>query len=187
MEDFTMSEREIVLERLREKGNSERAKRLILQLLLFSSLGVFATLLVIQYRHSSPSVMLPPVFGWNVLILVGSSLLLWKAMAFIKRDELVKAFRWTGIALIFGIFFVVSQLFGSQSLMEQHLAHYTIFFPVSLIYLGHVVVALAFLGSVFVRLSQCMVHSKSIRYARHVFLFWHFLVAFWVLTLYGVS
>jgi len=179
-----MSEQEIVKERLQEKQRMINANRHMTKLFIITSSLIFITLLVVWILQQLPELVVPTIYEvatW--FILVSSGLIVMSQMK-IREDEIEKAFRFTGLGLFFGLLFSVLQVIGWQELLHSNLTFRNFLFPFSLIHFLHVAVGLILLISVFRKIREYRVHSKSRQFAYNVFMFWHFLGAVWLVFIF---
>ena len=181
-----MSEKEIVLERLQEKQKMIHASKHMTRLFIVTSSLIFLTLIVVWVFQNLPSISIPTIYEVNTWFILVSSALLVIGQLKIREDEIEKAFRFTGLGLFFGLIFSVLQVVGWQELLNANMTYRNILFPFSLIHFIHVTVGLILLISVFRKIREYRVHSRSRQYAYNVFFFWHFLGAVWLLFI-GVA
>ncbi len=181
-----MSEREIVQERLQEKQKMINAGKHMTKLFIVTSSLIFFTLVVVWVFQNLPSISIPTIYEVATLFILVSSALIVIGQLKIREDDIEKAFRFTGLGLFFGLLFSVLQVVGWQEMLSANLSYRNILFPFSLIHFIHVSVGLILLISVFRKIREYRVHSKSRQYAYNVFMFWHFLGAVWLLFI-GVA
>lgn len=181
-----MSEKEIVQERLQMKRRMIDASKHMTLLFIITSTLIFFTLVVVWLFHRLPIIIIPDIYEAATLFMLVSSALLILGQLNIREDEIEKAFRFTGFGLFFGLLFSVLQVIGWQELLNTNLSFRNILFPFSLIHFAHVTVGLFLLISVFRKIREYRVHSRSKQYAHNVFLFWHFLGVVWLLFI-GVA
>jgi len=175
-----MSEKEIVRERLLEKQRMVNASKLMTRLFIITSSLIFVTLLIVWALQKLPDLTIPAIYEVATWFILVSSALIVVGQFKIKEDEIEKAFRFTGLGLFFGLLFSVLQVIGWQELLNSNLTFRNILFPFALIHFIHVSVGIGLLVSVFRKIREYRVHSKSRQYAYNVFLFWHFLGMVWV-------
>lgn len=176
-----MSEKEIVLERLEVKQRLLKAGRHMTKLFILTSAMIFLTLLVIWVLQRLPKLVIPTVYEVGTWFILVSSAFIVMGQLKIREDDIEKAFRFTGLGLFFGLLFSVIQVVGWNELLDANLTFRNILFPFSLIHFAHVCIGLLLLGSVFRKIREYRVHSRSKHYAYNVFMFWHFLGLVWVL------
>ncbi|MEO1254737.1 MAG: hypothetical protein AAFY41_07625 [Bacteroidota bacterium] len=176
-----MSEREIVQERLQEKQRMANAGKTMTKLFIITSGLIFVTLLIVWILQSLPSLIIPTIYEVATWFILVSSALIVMSQIKIREDDIEKAFRFTALGLFFGLLFSALQVIGWQELLNSNLSFRNILFPFALIHFIHVMVGLVLLISVFRKIREYRVHSKSRQYAYNVFLFWHFLGAIWLI------
>ncbi|WP_436515929.1 hypothetical protein [Ekhidna sp. To15] len=181
-----MSEKEIILERIEEKKKMINAGKHMTKLFIVTSSLIFGTLVVVWIFQNFPSISIPTIYEVATWFMLVSSALIVIGQLKIREDEIEKAFRFTGLGLFFGLLFSVLQVIGWQELLNSNLTFRNILFPFSLIHFIHVSVGLILLISVFRKIREYRVHSRSRQYAYNVFMFWHFLGAVWLLFI-GVA
>ena len=179
-----MSEKEIVQERLLEKQKMVYASRHMTRLFIITSSLIFMTLLVVWILQNLPELIIPTVYEVATLFILVSSGFIVLGQLKIREDEIEKAFRFTGLGLVFGLLFSTLQVIGWQEMLDSNLTFRNILFPFSLIHFIHVAVGLALLISVFRKIREYRVHSRSKQYAYNVFLFWHFLGMVWLVFIF---
>ncbi|WP_421765076.1 hypothetical protein [Ekhidna sp.] len=176
-----MSEKEIVQERLMEKQRMINAGRHMTKLFIVTSSLIFITLMVVWALQNLPNIIIPTIYEVATWFILVSSALVVMSQLKIREDDIEKAFRFAGLGLFFGLLFSVLQVIGWQELLDSNLSFRNILFPFALIHFLHVSVGLILLASVFRKIREYRVHSKSRQYAYNVFTFWHFLGGVWVL------
>lgn len=181
-----MSEKEIVKERLQEKQKLVNASKQMTSLFIVTSSLIFFTLIVVWIFHRYPIITIPVIYEVATWFMLVSSALIIVSQLSIREDDIEKAFRFTGLGLFCGLLFSVLQVIGWQELLNANYAYRNILFPFSLIHFLHVTVGLILLISVFRKIREYRVHSRSRQYAYNVFMFWHFLGAVWLLFI-GVA
>ncbi|WP_370086356.1 hypothetical protein [Ekhidna sp.] len=179
-----MSEKEIVLERLKEKQRLISAGKHMTRLFIITSLLIFITLLIVWVLQSLPALIIPTIYEVATWFILVSSALIVLGQLMIKEDEIEKAFRFTGMGLFFGLLFSVLQVIGWQELLDSNLSFRNILFPFALIHFIHVTIGLILLLSVFRKIRKYRVHSRSKQYAYNIFLFWHFLGTVWLVFIF---
>ena len=179
-----MSEREIIQERLQEKQRMINAGRHMTKLFIVTSSLIFVTLLIVWVLQNLPPLSIPTIYEVATWFILVSSALIVMSQIKIKEDEIEKAFRFTAFGLFFGLIFCILQVIGWNELIDSNLKFRNILFPFALIHFIHVSVGLVLLISVFRKIREYRVHSKSKQYAYNVFLFWHFLGGVWVLFVF---
>jgi len=175
-----MSEKEIILERIREKERMRVAGRHMTKLFIITSSLIFITFVVVWLLQSFPQIIVPEVYQVATLFILVSSGLLIMSQLKIREDDIERAFRYTGLGLFFGLLFSVLQVTGWNELLDSNLSFRNILFPFSLVHFVHVSVGLFLLITVFRKIRDYRVHSKSKHYAYNVFFFWHFLGVVWL-------
>ncbi len=176
-----MSERELIQERIKEKQRMQNAARHMTKLFIATSSLIFVTFIVVWLFQKLPQIIIPEVYEVATLFILVSSALLVMSQLKIKEDEIEKAFRFTALGLIFGLLFTVLQVIGWNELLDSNMVYRNILFPFSLVHFGHVAIGLLLLITVFRKIREYRVHSKSRHYAFNVFMFWHFLGVVWLL------
>ncbi len=176
-----MSEREIVQERLQEKQRMISAGRLMTKLFIITSGLIFVTMLIVWILQNLPQLIIPTIYEVATWFILVSSAFIVMSQLKIREDEIEKAFRFAGLGLFFGLLFSTLQVIGWQELLNSNLSFRNILFPFALIHFIHVAVGLILLISVFRKIREYRVHSKSRQYAYNVFMFWHFLGAVWLI------
>lgn len=176
-----MSEKEIVQERLMEKQRMINAGRHMTKLFIVTSSLIFITLILVWVLQNLPNIIIPTIYEVATWFILVSSALVVMSQLKIREDDIEKAFRFAGLGLFFGLLFSVLQVIGWQELLDSNLSFRNILFPFALIHFIHVSVGLILLASVFRKIREYRVHSKSRQYAYNVFAFWHFLGGVWVL------
>lgn len=179
-----MSEKEIVRERLQEKQRMINAGKHMTRLFILTSSLIFITLLIVWVLQSLPELVIPTIYEVGTWFILVSSALIVMGQLKIQEDEIEKAFRYTGLGLFFGLLFSVFQVIGWQEMIDANLSFRNILFPFSLIHFLHVSVGLLLLISVFRKIREYRVHSKSRQYAYNVFMFWHFLGGVWLIFIF---
>lgn len=179
-----MSEKEIVLERLKEKQRLVNAGKHMTKLFIITSFLIFITLLIVWVLQSLPVLIIPTIYEVATWFILVSSALIVLGQLMIREDEIEKAFRFTGMGLFFGLLFSVLQVVGWQELLDSNLSFRNILFPFAFIHFIHVTIGLILLLSVFRKIRKYRVHSKSKQYAYNVFLFWHFLGTVWLVFVF---
>ncbi|MEQ8903854.1 hypothetical protein [Ekhidna sp.] len=179
-----MSDKEIVQERLQEKQRMINAGRYMTKLFIVASSLIFITLLIVWVLQSLPELVVPQIYEVGTWFILVSSALLVLGQLKIREDEIEKAFRFTGLGLFFGLLFSVLQVIGWQEMIDSNLFFRNILFPFSLIHFIHIAVGLVLLISVFRKIREYRVHSKSRQYAYNVFMFWHFLGGIWLIFIF---
>ncbi|GAB4242933.1 MAG: cytochrome c oxidase subunit 3 [Ekhidna sp.] len=175
-----MSEKEIILERIQKKQKMLNAGRQMTHLFILTSALIFFTFIVVWLFQNLSEVNIPTIYKSATWFILVSSALIILAQLRIREDEIEQAFRYTGLGLFFGLLFSVLQAIGWNELMETNLSFRNILFPFSLVHFLHVSVGLFLLITVFRKIREYRVHSRSRQYAFNVFLFWHFLGIVWV-------
>ena len=137
-----MRERQIIAARLEEKSKRQNAHRQIVELFILSSILVFGTLAFIWLIQKTPKLNIPKLYYWNILVVTGSSMLIFLGQAAIKKNEIRKAFLLTGFGLWLGIVFGLIQLVGLEKLLTVNDAFRNILFPFSILHFVHVVAGL---------------------------------------------
>ena len=178
-----MSEREIAYQRVLEKEKLSKAWRDMTRLFISASSLIFLTLLSVWAIQHLPTIEVPTVYKWNVLVVALSSLFGVLAQRSISNDDLSMAFKYTGWTMIFGIVFLMVQLIGWQELYENNHSFRNILLPFALVHILHVTIGLGLLGRVFLKLTAHQVHSKEMMLAKNAFRFWHFLGVVWLLVI----
>ena len=176
-----MSEKEIVQERLQEKQRMVNASKHMTRLFIITSSLIFITLLLVWILMILPELIIPTIYDVATWFILVSSGLIVMSQIKIQEDEIEKAFRFTGLGILFGLLFSVMQVIGWDELLLSNSSFRNILFPFSLIHFFHVSIGLFLLVSVFRKIREYRVHSKSRQYAYNVFLFWHFLGAVWLI------
>ncbi|MEP0987470.1 hypothetical protein [Ekhidna sp.] len=176
-----MSEKEIVQERLMEKQRMINAGRHMTKLFIVTSSLIFITLMVVWALQNLPNIIIPTIYEVATWFILVSSALVVMSQLKIREDDIEKAFRFAGLGLFFGLLFSVLQVIGWEELLDANLSFRNILFPFALIHFLHVSVGLILLASVFRKIREYRVHSKSRQYAYNVFTFWHFLGGVWVI------
>ena len=176
-----MSEKEIVQERLQEKQRMVNASKHMTRLFIITSSLIFITLLLVWILMNLPELIIPTIYDVATWFILVSSGLIVMSQIKIQEDEIEKAFRFTGLGILFGLLFSVMQVIGRDELLQSNSSFRNILFPFSLIHFIHVSIGLFLLVSVFRKIREYRVHSKSRQYAYNVFLFWHFLGAVWLI------
>ncbi|WP_420575283.1 hypothetical protein [Ekhidna sp.] len=179
-----MSEKEIVQERLQEKQRMVNASKHMTKLFIVTSSLIFVTLLIVWVLQKLPDLIIPTIYEVATWFILVSSALIVMGQFKIREDEIEKAFRFTGLGLFFGLLFSVLQVIGWQELLSSNLSFRNILFPFALIHFIHVSIGLLLLASVFRKIREYRVHSKSRQYAYNVFLFWHFLGGVWLVFIF---
>lgn len=179
-----MNEREIVEERMQEKHRLAKANRQITQLFILTSSLIFCTLLLVWFFQKIPTIKIPQIYEVATWFILVSSALIVLSQLKIREDDIEKAFRFTAFGLIFGMLFSILQIVGWQELLDKNLTFRNILLPFALIHFIHVSVGLLLLASVFRKIREYRVHSKSKQYAYNVFLFWHFLGGVWLVFIF---
>lgn len=182
-----MSEREIALERVSEKARLRKAWRDITRMFIGTSTIIFMTFIVIWGMQNLPSLRIPLLYKWNVLIVGLSSLLLWLAQKKIKKDEVMDAYQLTGWVIVLGAVFLTIQLIGWQELFDSNQYIRNILYPISFVHIMHVAVGLWLLIYVFLKLRNYKIHSRSMVLANNVSRFWHFLGLVWFILMVSFS
>jgi len=175
-----MSEKEIIEERIREKQKMRNAARQMTQLFIATSSLIFVTFIVVWIFQQFPEIVIPEVYEVATWFILVSSALLIMSQLKIREDEIEKAFRFTALGLFFGLLFSVLQVVGWNELLDSNMSYRNILFPFSLVHFLHVSIGLFLLITVFRKMSDYRVHSKSKHYASNVFMFWHFLGVVWL-------
>lgn len=175
-----MSEKEIIQSRLEEKERMKAAGNLMTKLFIMTSGLIFLTLIIVWLINSLPELQIPTIYEVATWFILVSSALAIMSQLKIREDDIEKAFRFTGMALFFGLLFSVLQVIGWKELLDTNQTFRNILLPFSLIHFVHVSVGLALLVSVFRKIREYRVHSRSKHYAGNVFLFWHFLGVVWL-------
>jgi len=175
-----MSDKEIVQQRIQEKQKQLRASKHITRLFILTSGLIFITFIVVRLFQSLPAITIPTIYEVASCFILVSSALIVMSQLKIREDEIEKAFKYTGLGLFFGLLFSVLQVIGWNELLDANLSHRNILFPFSLVHFVHVSVGLFLLITVFRKIRDYRIHSKSKQYAYNVFVFWHFLGAVWL-------
>lgn len=175
-----MSEKEIVQYRIEEKQRMQNAGRLMTKLFIATSSLIFVTLLIVWISQKLPQIIVPTIYEVATWFILVSSALIFMGQIKIREDEIEKAFRFTGLGLFFGLLFSVMQVVGWNELLDKNMAFQNILFPFSLVHFIHVSVGLFLLVTVFNKIREYRVHSRSKQYAFNVFMFWHFLGLVWL-------
>ena len=176
-----MSEKEIIEERIREKQRMVNAGKLMTKLFIATSGLIFITFVVVWLLQNFPEIRIPTVYQVATWFILVSSALIVISQIKIREDEIEKAFRFTALGLFFGLLFSVLQVIGWSELLDSNMSYRNILFPFSLVHFVHVSIGLFLLITVFRKISEYRVHSKSRHYAYNVFMFWHFLGVVWLL------
>ncbi len=156
------------------------AGRHMTKLFIATSSLIFVTFIVVWLFQKLPQIIIPEVYQVATLFILVSSGLLIMSQLKIREDEIEKAFKYTALGLFFGLLFSVLQVVGWNELIGSNLSFRNILFPFSLVHFVHVSVGLILLMSVFRKIREYRVHSRSKHYAYNVFLFWHFLGVVWL-------
>ncbi|MEM0939518.1 MAG: hypothetical protein AAF600_04965 [Bacteroidota bacterium] len=175
-----MSERELVQERIREKQRMQNAARHMTKLFIATSSLIFVTFIVVWLFQSLPKIIIPKIYEVATWFILVSSALLVLSQIKIQEDDIEKAFRFTALGLVSGLLFSVFQVIGWNELLNANLTYKNILFPFSLVHFLHVSVGLFLLITVFKKIREYRIHSKSRYYAFNVFMFWHFLGVVWL-------
>ena len=175
-----MSEKDTLKEKIREKQRKQDASRLMTTLFIVTSSLIFLTLIVVWLSQSLPDLHIPAIYKSATWFILLSSVLIVMSQRKIREDDIEKAFRFTAFALILGLLFMVMQFIGWNDLLDSNMTYRNILFPFSLIHFAHVLIGIIFLLSVFVKIRDYQVHSRSKNYAFNVFVFWHFLGVVWL-------
>lgn len=175
-----MSEREIIKARLEEKKRMLNASRHMTRLFIITSAMIFGTFVIVWLLQNLPVLHIPTVYEVASLFILVSSALIIMGQMKIREDEIELAFRYTGLGLFFGLLFSVLQVIGWHELLDTNLSFRNILFPFSLVHFIHVSVGLFLLVTVFTKIREYRIHSKSRQYAYNVFMFWHFLGLVWL-------
>ncbi|MEM7297489.1 MAG: hypothetical protein AAF391_04400 [Bacteroidota bacterium] len=175
-----MSEKEIILERVKEKKKMLNASKHMTRLFILTSTMIFLTLVIVWVLENLPEIMMPDIYITATWFILLSSALIVMGQFKIKEDEIEKAFRYTGLGLFFGLLFSVLQVIGWHELLDTNMSFRNILFPFSLVHFVHVSVGLFLLVTVFRKIREYRVHSRSRQYAYNVFMFWHFLGVVWL-------
>ncbi|WP_462250486.1 hypothetical protein [Ekhidna sp.] len=181
-----MSDREIVEERLLVKRELTFVGQRLTKLLIVISTLIFFSLVAIWVFQRFPKITIPVIYEVATWFMLVSSILIVVGQLNIKEDKIEKAFRFTGLGLFFGLLFSALQVIGWKELINANLSYNDILFPFSLVHFIHVAIGLVLLVSVFAKIREYRIHSRSIQYALNVFTFWHFLGAVWLIFI-GVS
>ncbi len=156
------------------------------RLFIITSSLIFFTLIVVWIFQKLPLITIPVIYEVATWFMLVSSALIIVGQLNIREDEIEKAFRFTGFGLFFGLLFSIMQVIGWQELLNANMTHRNILFPFSFVHFIHVFVGLVLLISVFRKIREYRVHSRSRQYAYNVFMFWHFLGAVWLVFI-GVA
>lgn len=175
-----MSEKEIIKARLEEKQKLLNASRHMTRLFIITSSLIFVTFIIVWLLQSLPALSIPTIYQVGTWFILVSSGLIAIGQFKIKEDEIEEAFRFTGLGLFFGLLFSVLQVIGWNELIDSNLSFRNILFPFSFIHFIHVMVGLLLLATVFRKIREYRIHSKSRQFAYNVFLFWHFLGVVWL-------
>lgn len=175
-----MSDKEIVHARVEEKKKMLNAGRHMTRLFIITSAMIFVTFILVWFLQNLPSLHIPTIYEVATWFILVSSALIVVSQFKIRQDEIEKAFIYTGWGLFFGLLFSVLQVVGWYELLDSNLSFRNILFPFSLVHFVHVSVGLLLLITVFRKIREYRVHSKSRQYAYNVFFFWHFLGVVWL-------
>ena len=181
-----MSEKEILQARLREKQRMADAARLMTKLFIATSSLIFVTFVVVWLFQKLPEIYIPTIYKVATWFILVSSALIVMSQIKIREDEIEKAFRFTAFGLVFGLLFLVLQFIGWNDLLDSNMTYRNMLFPFSLVHFVHVLIGLILLLTVFAKMRDYRVHSRSRHYAFNVFVFWHFLGVVWLVFI-GVS
>jgi len=162
------------------------AGRMMTKLFIATSSLIFFTLIIVWLYQNLPEIKIPTVYEVGTWFILMSSASIVMSQIKIKEDEIERAFRFTAFGLVFGLLFLVLQFIGWSDLLDANLTYRNILFPFSLVHFVHVLIGLILLLSVFVKMREYRVHSKSKHYAFNVFTFWHFLGLVWILFIGAV-
>lgn len=156
------------------------AGRYMTKLFIVTSSLIFITFIIVWLFQNLPEIIIPEVYQVATLFILVSSGLLFISQLKIREDDIERAFRYTGLGLFFGLLFSILQAIGWNELLDSNLSFRNILFPFSLVHFIHVSVGLFLLITVFRKIRNYRVHSRSKHYAYNVFYFWHFLGVVWL-------
>ena len=156
------------------------AGRHMTKLFIVTSSLIFITFIVVWLLQSFPQIVIPEIYEVATWFMLVSSALLIMSQLKIREDDIEKAFRYTAFGMFFGLLFSVMQVVGWYELLGSNLSFRNILFPFSLVHFIHVSVGLFLLITVFRKIREYRVHSRSKHYAYNVFTFWHFLGVVWL-------
>lgn len=176
-----MSEKELVLQKLKEKQQLRKANKNITQLFIMASSLLFITLLAVWFAHRFPPILFPRTYGAACATVILSSIFLFIGQRKVIKDLLKSASLYITVGFLLGLLFAVFQLLGWKEVLDANLSIRNILFPFTLIHFGHVCVGLLLLLAVIRKIAKYQVHSRSLDYLANVFLFWHFLGTVWLL------
>lgn len=176
----TMNDRELVESRVAEKQKLANANRQMTKLFMLTSSLIFLTLFFVWLAQKLPELFMPSIYDAGTLVIIGSSICVTLAQVSIKKDQIDRAYNYAGLGFIAGFLFTIFQIIGWQEMIQENTLYRNILFPFALIHFIHILVGLGLLLSVFFRIKEYRVHSKSRHFAYNVFMFWHFLGAVWL-------
>lgn len=175
-----MNDKEIILERIKEKQRMKNAASHMTKLFIITSSLIFVTFVIVWLLQNLPSIHVPEIYETASWFIMVSSALLIVSQIKIREDDIEKAFRFTAFGLFFGLLFIILQVIGWNELLDHNMSYRNILFPFSLVHFIHVLIGIVLLITVFRKIREYSIHSKSRHYAINVFLFWHFLGVVWL-------
>lgn len=158
-------------------------------------LGFSAAYLYNRFQQSIPPVELPSLFYFNTLLLLSSSLTLWRAKNAYRNDQ-TERYKWMlGITLILTVLFLVSQIFAwlqmqSQDIFINYSNMASYLYAISALHFIHVIVGIPFLVLFLTTAIRKMKTPVSVliyfsdldkrRKLNLLNIYWHFLDGLWI-------
>lgn len=148
-----------------------------------------------RIEHGAPPLGLPPVFLFNTLLLIGSSLALRRAARAFDHDQSVAYKQAMLITLGLTILFLAAQLFGWKQLIDQQIAinrdnSASYLYLISGLHFVHIIGGLPFLVTFYLKARKHLAEpvsalvyfsdpSRKLR-LRMITWYWHFLDLMWI-------
>ncbi|WP_425637435.1 cytochrome c oxidase subunit 3 [Algoriphagus yeomjeoni] len=164
-------------------------KKFALWLFLVTVVMIFAALtsayIVRQSEGNWLEYDLPTIFWYSSGIVVLSSLFLQYAYSAAKKDNLVGLRAGLGLAVLFGVAFLISQWYSWVALVDENVFFVgnpsgSFLYVFTGLHAVHLISGVIFLIIVLISTYRYKVHSKSMDTLEMATTFWHFLAALWL-------
>lgn len=164
-------------------------KKFALWLFLVTIVMIFAGLtsayIVRQSEGNWLEYDLPTIFWYSSGIVILSSIFLQYGYASAKKDNLAGLRTGLGLAVLFGIAFLVSQWYSWVALVDENVFFVgnpsgSFLYVFTGLHAVHLISGVIFLIIVLISTFAYKVHSKSLNTLEMATTFWHFLAALWL-------
>ncbi|WP_339700750.1 cytochrome c oxidase subunit 3 [Algoriphagus aquimarinus] len=164
-------------------------KKFALWLFLVTIVMIFAALtsayIVRQSEGNWLEYDLPAIFWYTSGIVIVSSICLQYAYSAAKKDNLAGLRTGLGLAVLFGIAFLVGQWYSWVALVDENVFFVgnpsgSFLYVFTGLHAVHLISGVIFLIIVLISTFRYKVHSKSMNTLEMATTFWHFLAALWL-------